>query len=179
MTPQTVRLYGAAIASAKIGTGFFFLINTWLIIEITGHPSSAAITLVMTILPSLLLSPLIGLAVDRSEPAQLAWRAEVFRWLVLMSYGLLYAAGYATAPIAYLVSFLIALGNEIQVLAWRAALARHASFRLAAAGCRMVCHAVSSGRAKRASPRPAHAVPRLAAVSAASSRACASSESLP
>ncbi|MFL9870224.1 MFS transporter [Paraburkholderia megapolitana] len=127
MTPQTVRLYGAAIASAKIGTGFFFLINTWLIIEITGHPSSAAITLVMTILPSLLLSPLIGLAVDRSEPAQLAWRAEVFRWLVLMSYGLLYAAGYATAPIAYLVSFLIALGNEIQVLAWRAALARHAS----------------------------------------------------
>ena len=127
MTPQTVRLYGAAIASAKIGTGFFFLINTWLIIEITGRPSSAAITLVMTILPSLLLSPLIGLAVDRSEPAQLAWRAEVFRWLVLMSYGLLYAAGYATAPIAYLVSFLIALGNEIQVLAWRAALARHAS----------------------------------------------------
>jgi len=59
MTPQTVRLYAAAIATAKIGTGFFFLINTWLIIELTGRPSSAALTLVMTILPSLLLSPFI------------------------------------------------------------------------------------------------------------------------
>ncbi|HEV2682723.1 MAG TPA: MFS transporter [Rhodanobacter sp.] len=124
MTPQTVRCYGATIASAKIGTGFFFLINTWLIIDITGQPSSAALSLVMTILPSLLLSPVIGVVVDRSQPARLAWRAEVFRWLVLMSYGGLYAAGHATAALAYAVSFLIALGNEIQVLSWRAALAR-------------------------------------------------------
>lgn len=127
MTPQTIRLYGATIAAAKVGTGFFFLINTWLIIEITGRPSSAAITLVMTVLPSLLLSPVIGVAVDRSQPARLAWQAEVFRWIVLVSYGGLYAAGYATAPLAYAVSFLIALGNEIQTLAWRAALVREAS----------------------------------------------------
>ena len=59
MTPSTVRLYVAAIAAANIGTGFFFLINTWLIIDLTGEPSSAAISLVMTVLPSLLLSPLI------------------------------------------------------------------------------------------------------------------------
>ncbi|WP_323120713.1 MFS transporter [Burkholderia alba] len=127
VTPQTVRLYGATIASAKIGTGFFFLINTWLIIEITGRASSAAITLVMTILPSLLLSPAIGLAVDRSQPARLAWRAEVLRWIVLTGYGGLYAMGYATASLAYSVSFLIALGNEIQTLSWRAALAREAT----------------------------------------------------
>lgn len=127
MTPQTIRLYGATIAAAKVGTGFFFLINTWLIIEITGRPSSAAITLVMTVLPSLLLSPVIGVAVDRSQPARIAWQAEVFRWLVLVTYGGLYAAGEATAPLAYAVSFLIALGNEIQTLAWRAALVREAS----------------------------------------------------
>jgi hypothetical protein len=124
MTPQTVRLYAAAIATAKIGTGFFFLINTWLIIDITGRPSSAAITLVMTILPSLLLSPIIGLAVDRGQPARLAYRAELLRWLVLIAYGALYGAGLATEAIGYAVSFCVALGNEIQVLAWRAALAR-------------------------------------------------------
>ncbi len=124
MTPQTVRLYAAAIATAKIGTGFFFLINTWLIIDITGRPSSAALTLVMTVLPSLLLSPLIGLAVDRGRPAELAYRAEVLRWLVLVGYGGLYAAGLATEALGYAVSFGIALGNETQVLAWRAALVR-------------------------------------------------------
>ena len=124
MTPQTVRLYAAAIATAKIGTGFFFLINTWLIIDITGRPSSAAITLVMTILPSLLLSPVIGLAVDRGRPARLAYRAELLRWLVLIAYGALYGAGQATEAIGYAVSFLVALGNEIQVLSWRAALVR-------------------------------------------------------
>jgi len=124
MTPSTVRLYAAAIATAKIGTGFFFLINTWLIIEITGRPSSAAVTLVMTILPSLLLSPFIGLAVDRGQPARLAYRAEILRWLVLIGYGALYGAGHATEAVGYAVSFLVALGNEIQVLAWRAALIR-------------------------------------------------------
>lgn len=124
MTPQTVRLYAAAIATASIGTGFFFLINTWLIIEITGRPSSAALTLVMTILPSLLLSPFIGLAVDRGQPARLAYRAELLRWLVLVAYGALYGTGHATEAIGYAVSFCVALGKEIQVLSWRAALIR-------------------------------------------------------
>ncbi|WP_031361138.1 MFS transporter [Caballeronia sordidicola] len=127
MTPQTVRLYGVSIATAKIGTGFFFLINTWLVIGITGRPSSAAISLVMTVLPGLLLSPIIGLALDRCQPARLACQADLLRWIVLVGYGLLYATGWATAPAAYAVSFLIALGNEIQVLSWRTAVAREAS----------------------------------------------------
>ena len=45
MTPTTVRHYGLAIASAKMGTGLFFLVNTWLIIDITGRASSAALAL--------------------------------------------------------------------------------------------------------------------------------------
>ena len=124
MTLATRRLYAAAIASAKINTGFFFLINTWLIIDITGRPSSAALSLVMTILPSLLLSPVIGVIVDRGHPARLAYRAEFFRWAVLIGYGLLYASGLATEALGYCVSFCVALGNEVQVLSWRAALVR-------------------------------------------------------
>jgi hypothetical protein len=120
----TVRLYGAAIASAKIGTGFFFLINTWLTIELTGHTSSAAISLIMTVLPSVLLAPVLGVIVDRSQPAVLATQADVLRWLVLMLYAILYGLGRANGAIAYAVSFVIALGNELQVLSWRAALGR-------------------------------------------------------
>jgi len=127
MTPTTVRLYGFAIATAKVGTGLFFLINTWLIIDITGHASSAAIALVMTVLPSIVLAPFLGVLVDRSQPARLAVRAELFRGGVLVAYAALYKAGLATAAVGYGVGFCVALGNELQVLCWRAAIGRGAS----------------------------------------------------
>ena len=127
MTPTTVRLYGLAIATAKIGTGLFFLINTWLIIDITGHASSAAIALVMTVLPGIVLAPFLGVLVDRSQPARLAVRAELFRGGVLVAYAALYKAGLATAAVGYGVGFCVALGNELQVLCWRAAIGRGAS----------------------------------------------------
>ena len=43
---------------------------------------------------------------------------------MLIAYGTLYGTGRATEAIGYAVSFCVALGNEIQVLAWRAALIR-------------------------------------------------------
>lgn len=43
---------------------------------------------------------------------------------MLIGYGLLYANGFATELLGYCVSFCVALGNEVQVLSRRAALAR-------------------------------------------------------
>jgi MFS family permease len=43
---------------------------------------------------------------------------------VLIAYGALYGTGHATEAIGYAVSFFVALGKEIQLLAWRAALIR-------------------------------------------------------
>ena len=127
MTPATVRHYGLAIAAAKIGTGLFFLINTWLIIDITGHASSAAIALVMTVLPGIVCAPFLGVLVDRSQPARLAVGAELLRGGVLVVYAGLYKLGLATAAVGYGVGFCVALGNELQVLCWRAAIGREAS----------------------------------------------------
>lgn len=127
MNTTSIRQYAAAIGFARIGTSVFFLINTWLIMEISGKPSSAAISLIMTILPSLLLSPLLGVLVDRRQPIRLAYTAEVIRFLVLACYATLYAAGKASTSIGYVVSFMIALGGEIQLLAWRATLTSAAS----------------------------------------------------
>lgn len=127
MTPTTVRHYGLAIAAAKIGTGLFFLVNTWLIIDITGHASSAAIALAMTVLPGIVCAPFLGVLVDRSQPARLAVGAELLRGGVLVVYAGLYKAGLATAAVGYGVGFCVALGNELQVLCWRAAIGRGAS----------------------------------------------------
>ena len=127
MTPTTVRHYGFAIATAKIGTGLFFLINTWLIIDITGHASSAAIALVMTVLPGIVCAPFLGVLVDRSRPARLAVAAELLRGGVLVAYAGLYKLGLATAAVGYGVGFCVALGNELQVLCWRAAIGRGAA----------------------------------------------------
>jgi len=127
MTPPTVRLYGLAIASAKIGTGVFFLVNTWLMIDITGRASSAAIALVMTALPGIVLAPFLGVLVDRSQPARLAVVAELFRGGVLLAYAALYKAGLADAAIGYGVGFCVATGNELQVLCWRSAIGRGAT----------------------------------------------------
>jgi hypothetical protein len=51
----------------------------------------------------------------------------LFQSLVLVVYGFLYTEGHATASVGYSVSFFIALGTEVQVLAWRSALTRAAS----------------------------------------------------
>ena len=127
MTPSTVRHYGFAIGAAKIGTGLFFLINTWLIIDITGHASSAAIALAMTVLPAIVCTPFLGVLVDRSRPARLAVVAELLRGSVLVVYAGLYKLGLANAAVGYGVGFCVALGNELQVLCWRAAVGRGAS----------------------------------------------------
>ena len=127
MSPQTVRLYALAIAAAKIGTGLFFLINTWLLIDITGRPSSAAIALVMTVLPGILVSPFLGVLVDRGRPARMAAVADMLRWAVLVGYAVAYRLGWASAEVGYGVSFCVSLGNELQVIAWRTAIGRGAS----------------------------------------------------
>ena len=127
MTPTTVRHYGLAIAAAKVGTGLFFLINTWLIIDITGHASSGAIALAITVLPAIVCAPFLGVLVDRSRPARLAVAAELLRGGVLVVYAGLYKLGLATAAVGYAVGFTVALGNELQVLCWRAAISRGAS----------------------------------------------------
>ncbi len=127
MTPTTVRHYGLAIASAKMGTGLFFLVNTWLIIDITGRASSAALALMVTVLPAILGAPFLGVLVDRSRPARLAVVAELLRGGVLVVYAGLYECGLATAATGYAVGFCVALGNELQVQCWRAAISRGAA----------------------------------------------------
>ncbi len=127
MTPTTVRHYGLAIATAKIGTGLFFLINTWLMIEITGHAASGAVALAITAVPGIVCAPFLGVLVDRSRPARLAVVAELLRGGVLVVYACLYKLGLATAAVGYGVGFCVALGNELQVLCWRAAIGRGAA----------------------------------------------------
>jgi MFS family permease len=126
LTPPTIRRYGFAIAIAKAGTGLFFLINTWLVIDITGRPSSGAVALIVAVLPGILVAPFLGVMVDRGRPAVMAVGAELLRGAMLAIYALLISMGAASEALAYGVAFAVALGTELQVLAWRAAISRDA-----------------------------------------------------
>jgi len=100
LTPPTIRRYGFAIAIAKAGTGLFFLINTWLVIDITGRPSSGAIALIVTVLPGILVAPFLGVMVDRGRPAVMAVGAELLRGAMLAIYALLISLGAASEALA-------------------------------------------------------------------------------
>ena len=81
----------------------------------------------MTVLPAILCAPFLGVLVDRSQPARLAIAAELLRGGVLVVYAGLYKFGLATAAVGYGVGFCVALGNELQVQCWRAAISRGTS----------------------------------------------------
>ena len=104
----------------KLGSGCFFFINTWLMVEMTGNPASAALSLMLTVLPSLILSPAIGVLVERHDPARVAYTADFVRAAALLVYAALYAMEHTSAALGYAIGFLVALAGETQFLACRA-----------------------------------------------------------
>lgn len=124
MNQKMIALYSITMTISKIGNGFFFFINTWLALELTGHVSTGAISLIMTIIPSLIFSPLMGVLVDYRRAEIIAATAEILRCVILLIYAVSYKWGIVAVPLVYSVSFCVAFGSELQLLAWRAALAR-------------------------------------------------------
>lgn len=126
MNRNTIWQYVGTITVARIGSGFMFLINTWLAMSANGHGVAAVAALAVATLPSLLFAPFIGAWIDRSLPGYIAFFADLARTVLLLGYSLLYMAGWVSLELALAVSFAVALGAEVQVLAWRTAIVRSA-----------------------------------------------------
>ena len=62
--PLSMPLFAVMVFFSRAGVGLFFFINTWIVIHVSGSTSSAAIILMVGVLPSLFFLMLIGSYAD-------------------------------------------------------------------------------------------------------------------
>ena len=127
MSQISVPAYATVIFFSRAGTGIFFFINTWVVIDLTGYATSAAISLLIATLPSLFLSMIIGSMADKYPAIKLVLFSECTRCLTLLVYASLFVMDRASPAFAYSVSFLMSICAEIQLLSWRVILATFAT----------------------------------------------------
>lgn len=127
MSQISVPAYATVIFFSRAGTGIFFFINTWIVIDLTGYATSAAISLLIATLPSLFLSMIIGSMADKYPAIKLVLYSECTRCLTLLVYASLFVMDRASPAFAYSVSFLMSICAEIQLLSWRVILATFAT----------------------------------------------------
>ncbi|MCD4644870.1 hypothetical protein AR454_21785 [Bacillus mycoides] len=110
---KSYLLYFIGHTIAMLGTGMRFIAITWLIMELTGKGNSVGFILVFSALPGIILSPVIGIYVDRFDSKWMAVLMDVFRALVLVVIPLLWWFDMLQPWHLYLATFLIALGEEV------------------------------------------------------------------
>ncbi|PZD96007.1 hypothetical protein DNH61_11305 [Paenibacillus sambharensis] len=106
-------LYFVGHIISMLGTGMQFIATSWLAMEITGSNASVAYVLIFTSLPGILLSPVIGVYVDRFDRKWIAVLMDIFRASVLVIIPFLWWEGLLQPWHLYTATFLVALGDEI------------------------------------------------------------------
>jgi MFS family permease len=106
-------LYFIAYLVSSMGNGMQFIANSWLALELTGKGSSVAFVLIASALPGIVLSPVIGIYVDRIDRKRLAACMDLCRALVILTLPLLWWLGLLQPWHLYLSSFLVAMGKEV------------------------------------------------------------------
>lgn len=125
--PLSMPLFAVMVFFSRAGVGLFFFINTWIVIHVSGSTSSAAISLMVAVLPSLFFSMLIVSFADHFSAVKLVFLSEQFRCLILFVYATVFMLWGATPFLAYMVSFFMAVCSEVQLMAWRVILATFSS----------------------------------------------------
>ncbi len=103
------RKYFAAALLAAIGSGMYFVAISWYLFKTSGSTMAIGWSFIATALPGLLLSPVVGVLVDRWNTKYVCAVADLLRGAIL----LLMAFGMATGTLQplhiYIGSFFIAL----------------------------------------------------------------------
>lgn len=103
------RKYFVAALLAAIGSGMYFVAISWYLFKTSGSTMAIGWAFIATTLPGLLLSPVVGVLVDRWNPKHVCAVADLLRGAIL----LLLAFGMATGSLQpmhiYVASFFIAL----------------------------------------------------------------------
>ncbi|MBW4082416.1 MFS transporter [Paenibacillus sp. S150] len=106
-------LYFIGHTISMLGTGMQFIATSWLAMELTGNSGAVAYVLIATSLPGILLSPLIGVYIDRFDRKWIAVLMDVFRAAVLVGIPVLWWQGLLEPWHLYTASFLVSLGDEV------------------------------------------------------------------
>jgi len=106
-------LYFWGTTVSMFGTGMQFIANSWLVLQITGSNISVAWVLICSSIPGIFLSPSIGVLVDRLDRKWLAASMDLARACVLIAIPIFWWLGSLQAWHLYLISFLIAVGDQV------------------------------------------------------------------
>jgi MFS transporter, DHA3 family, macrolide efflux protein len=98
---------------SAIGNGIQFIASSWLATELSGKGYAAALVLIAQTIPGLLLSPFLGVWIDRLERRKLAAFLDAFRALGLMFVPLVYWFGRLEAWHLYLMTFIVAIADSM------------------------------------------------------------------
>ncbi len=103
------RKYLAAAALAAIGSGMYFVAVSWYLFQTQGSTMAIGWAFIATTLPGLVLSPVVGVLVDRWNPRHVCAAADLVRCLVLLALAGGMAAGSLQPMHIYAAGFLVAL----------------------------------------------------------------------
>jgi DHA3 family macrolide efflux protein-like MFS transporter len=98
---------------SMFGTGMQFIANSWLAMELTGASFSVAVVLVCSAVPGIVLSPFVGVFVDRWDRRWLSVCMDFFRAVILLAVPILWWMGQLQAWHLYVMAFFIALGDQV------------------------------------------------------------------
>lgn len=106
------RKYFAAALLAAIGSGMYFVAVSWYLFKTSGSTLAIGWSFIATTLPGLLLSPVVGVLVDRWKSRHVCAAADVARAAILCAMALGMATGRLQPWHIYVASFFIALGDN-------------------------------------------------------------------
>jgi MFS transporter, DHA3 family, macrolide efflux protein len=103
------RRYLAAAALAAVGSGMYFVAVAWYLFQSQGSTMAVGWAFIAATLPGLLLSPVVGVLLDRWRPLRICVGADVARGLLLLALAAVMSAGLLQAWHVYVAGFLVAL----------------------------------------------------------------------
>lgn len=106
----------------RLVDGMIYVVTAWLLIKMTGKPSSVAIQLSLSLLPSALLSPIIGTVTDRLSRRNLVLIADLFQSVLVASTAMLLSFSVRSAAYLYMMTLAVGISGLLHQVAARALL---------------------------------------------------------
>ncbi|HEX5685519.1 MAG TPA: MFS transporter [Ideonella sp.] len=106
----------------RLVDGMVYVVTAWMLLRMTGNASSVALQLTLTLLPSALLSPVIGTVTDRFSRRNLVVIADLFQGGLIALTALMLALSVQAPIYLYAMTLAVGLSSLLHSVAARALL---------------------------------------------------------